>query len=1286
MQNTIFSRPLTSRLAASAFIVLNVLAVPSQAGTLLQFDFNGANPWPQAAVKASRGAAATTSFGPIGTIDEAKSTQASGGLLLAAGSAPDGAWTAGVVSGPLPVRNTEKELGKLTLSFSLSASLARPVAVRLESLDANKQRTGGLETLIYPAAPDFYQRYALDLSTMKPAGAGAFDPAAPFVQVGFEIGSAGGWPGAVRHELRVDNVHYASPAFYVSAGGSNQNDGRTEATAFATPQKAVDAAGPGDIIVVMNGTYQPVGAQAGIVRFRKTGTPAGWISLKNYPGHKPLFAIAGAWAGIRILRSAQEAAAAPAAVVPSYIEVRGLHVRGEGDVAKTKYPDKVGQAAPETNGNAISVQWDARPKETIPHHLRFADNLIEYCPGGGIGPGAADWVTIENNVVRNNCWTTIYATSGISLNHGSNFDGTVGTYRILIRDNVASGNRTFEKWKQIGKVSDGNGIIVDVNQDTKLPEEQRFQGRTLIQNNLAFNNGGSGIHAFKSKRVDIINNTVYLNSASPELPWGQLFVQASEDVSMINNIVVAPPDQPVNTAGASRNDQNSKNIVRAHNLYFGGGTAPLMGEGDIIADPQFVHPSIDENVADFHLKPGSPATGRGRAEAFTPLRDLDGKPRGATPTIGAYQIEGAPSSVLASQPPGTPALSPAIPAASAPSAAPPVAPVVAQAGSGTLLQLDFNGPNPWPQATADVMPSTPIDVATSVEAKAVGTIDMAGATAPSGGMLLKTDVGEVNLPWSATYSSGLMAVRNTETNPGKLTLSLSLSASGARPVVVRIESFDAKKIRTGGLETTIYPAAPNFHQRYALDLSAMSAAGAGRFSPTDPHIQLTFVVASPAWPDKASHELRIDNVQYARPAFYVSPQGSDKNDGRTEATAFARPQKALDAAQPGDIVVLMNGTYQGGLGGVASFPRAGTPAAWIVLKNYPGHKPTLTSNGWNIVSISKGSKAAPFDGPALAYLEVRGLHIRGESDVVKEKFPDAIGKADGRSNGNGIAADGRHMKNGIHHLRFADNFVEYCPGQGLGTLESDWVSIENNVSRNNCWTTIYGTSGISTLGAFNFDASDNVYKILIRNNISSGNETRQPWDKSGKITDGNGIIIDVNQKTENRPDGSYLGRTLVQNNLCFNNGGSGVHTVRANRVDIINNTTYLNSASKSLEYSQIYTYSSDDVRIINNILVAPVADVAAGEKPEAVNKNGGKNTNVVFMHNLYFGGNIAPVLGAGDKVGDPLFVNPSRDPKVADFHLKPGSPALRRGRLEAFSPFLDLDGKPRGAQPNLGAY
>ena len=616
---------------------------------------------------------------------------------------------------------------------------------------------------------------------------------------------------------------------------------------------------------------------------------------------------------------------------------------------------------------------------------------------------------------------------------------------------------------------------------------------------------------------------------------------------------------------------------------------------------------------------------------------------------------------------------------------------------GTIAKFDFNGGEAWPLKGTVAFPGQ----SASVKQAAVGTVDTAGSAQASGGLLLAA--GKVSSTGNAGFASGKLPITNREADLKKLTLAFSLSASSTRPVTVLIDSFNAAKRPTGRLTAKIYPAAPNFYQRYALDLSSMRADGQGAFRPADPFVQFSFI--GQAASGQAQYRLQVDNVNYASAAYYVSPHGSDANDGRTVATAFAKPQKALDVSRPGDIIDVLSGTYispngpstsppaSGGLSPVANFTHPGTPAAWIVLKNYPGQHPTFFSNGWNIVGIGLGSKEHPYTGPALAYLEIRGLHIRGEGDVVKTKYPDAMDKPDSRSNSNGISI-GAPSSVLAHHIRIADNLVEFAPAMGISG-GADWMTVENNICRSNAWTNIYASSGISVAGSENFDAQVNVYKQLIRNNICCHNQNYEMWIDLGRYSDGNGIILDVNEGPDPNsgtpdpahPASKYLGRTLVQSNLCYDNGGSGIHTVQADHVDVINNTVYLNSASMHLEYSEMFSYSSKDVHFINNILVAPVANVAAGEKPEPVNKLDGKNTNVTFSHNVYFGGNIAPTLGAGDMIADPLFIKPSIDDRVANFHLRPDSPAVGRGATVPFSPLLDLDGKRRRqGSPSKGAY
>ena len=120
---------------------------------------------------------------------------------------------------------------------------------------------------------------------------------------------------------------------------------------------------------------------------------------------------------------------------------------------------------------------------------------------------------------------------------------------------------------------------------------------------------------------------------------------------------------------------------------------------------------------------------------------------------------------------------------------------------------------------------------------------------------------------------------------------------------MKVESFDAGSVRTGGLATLIFPAAGDFYQRYATDLDTMTAEGAGSFAPGDPKVQITFELDSTAngtgWPTGAAHGLKIDNISYAAPRFYVSPSVR-----RLVRTAIRRAgERACGAGDVADLAV-----------------------------------------------------------------------------------------------------------------------------------------------------------------------------------------------------------------------------------------------------------------------------------------------------------------------------------------------------------------------------------------------
>ncbi|MBW8010474.1 MAG: DUF1565 domain-containing protein [Chloroflexi bacterium] len=57
----------------------------------------------------------------------------------------------------------------------------------------------------------------------------------------------------------------------------------------------------------------------------------------------------------------------------------------------------------------------------------------------------------------------------------------------------------------------------------------------------------------------------------------------------------------------------------------------------------------------------------------------------------------------------------------------------------------------------------------------------------------------------------------------------------------------------------------------------------------------------------------IEDVEYPPVSIYVTPQGSDDNDGSSRAQAFASLENALESAQPGDVILISEGVYNEGI-------------------------------------------------------------------------------------------------------------------------------------------------------------------------------------------------------------------------------------------------------------------------------------------------------------------------------------------------------------------------------------
>ena len=82
--------------------------------------------------------------------------------------------------------------------------------------------------------------------------------------------------------------------------------------------------------------------------------------------------------------------------------------------------------------------------------------------------------------------------------------------------------------------------------------------------------------------------------------------------------------------------------------------------------------------------------------------------------------------------------------------------------------------------------------------------------------------------------------------------------------------------------------------------------------------------------------------------------------------------------------------------------------------------------------------------------------------------------------------------------------------------------------------------------------------------------------------------------------------------------------------NIVHNNVYLNTLSPELDWGQIVTRVTGNVRIRNNIIVT--------DSEKRVNEND-RNTNIRYDYNLYFGGRKPDIVGPNDIIADPKFVN-----------------------------------------------
>lgn len=313
--------------------------------------------------------------------------------------------------------------------------------------------------------------------------------------------------------------------------------------------------------------------------------------------------------------------------------------------------------------------------------------------------------------------------------------------------------------------------------------------------------------------------------------------------------------------------------------------------------------------------------------------------------------------------------------------------------------------------------------------------------------------------------------------------------------------------------------------------------------------------------------------------YYVNPQGSDNNSGTNSSAPFKSIQKAVDLAQPGDVITLAPGEYFQDVvtkrNGTAKAPITITGPADAVIKGdgdariFEVHHDYLTFNGFTLDGLAGDPNtrdgyrdklmyvlgAAPFDGvTGLKVLNMTFRNAGGEclrmryfvqkSEIANSTFVtcgvhDFRFKAGGK-NGEAIyigtapeqRGDGKNPNsapdqsnnNWIHHNTFNT--------QGNECVDIKEASTNNMVENNVCT----GQKDPESAG-FDSRGSGNTFRY----NTSYGNVGAGFRLGGDAATDGTGNNIYGNTIRDNGAGGISIQRTpqraICGNTLSNNQGG-----------------------------------------------------------------------------------------------------------------------------------------------------
>ena len=377
--------------------------------------------------------------------------------------------------------------------------------------------------------------------------------------------------------------------------------------------------------------------------------------------------------------------------------------------------------------------------------------------------------------------------------------------------------------------------------------------------------------------------------------------------------------------------------------------------------------------------------------------------------------------------------------------------------------------------------------------------------------------------------------------------------------------------------------------------------------------------------------------------YYVSPTGSDSNAG-TSAAPFQTIQHAANVVNPGDMVIVRDGTYNNAaVSGVGSklivMSRGGTAANHVVFT--AEHKWGAKIDGLNNTSATGWEFSAN-------YIDVRNFECEGFSDTCMENY-----NGGSSSGGQFISITG----NNIHDVG------RYCTTTTTGRdgifISNDNVTIEGNqihdIGRGAPGEVLSGVTCVDSVNTLHYQNND--HGIYVDAGFTSANN----------VTIKNNVFYRNERGWSIQFYPAAVSNLRILNNtfLCANPYRNGHITLAAPLTNsaIENNISWQPTAG-FLQYDNTVGYSN--LSVANNLTYQ--GTVGAESAP------GG----IALSSNL---DNIDPLLVAA---APSCTVDGASLP---DAHLRAGSPAIDAG-LTLLDVPIDYDGtaRPQGIRFDIGAF